>query len=139
MSITVLEARGLCSGATGRNGGHLVSPYPFEYDSLEQTLGQEEATKCARFANRTLETIYALAGSDPELTSMAEARRVRSITGFWTREGFDEAKKGVLRYEEIVPDERGDSEISKSQERIAVSSMSPLELSVGLTWQRDKT
>ena len=120
-TIAVLEARRLCSGATGRNGGHLVSPYPFEYDSLEQTLGREEATKCARFANRTLESIYALAGSDGEFAHVSEARRVRSITSFWNQDGFDTAKKGVLRYEEIVPDERGDSEVCDSQARIAVS------------------
>ena len=120
-TITVLEARTLCSGATGRNGGHLVSPYPFEYDSLEKTLGQDEATKCARFANRTLESIYQLASQDQELGSVAEARRVRGITGFWTRDGFHAAKAGIERYEEIVPDERGDAEIVDSEEKINVS------------------
>lgn len=122
-TLTVLEARSLCSGATGRNGGHLVSPYPFEYDSLEQTLGQDEATKCARFANRTLESIYSLAGSDEELAKVSEARRVRSITGFWDRDGFNAARTGVLRYEEVVPDERGDSEIYSSDEKIQVSML----------------
>jgi hypothetical protein len=121
-TVTVLEARTLCSGATGRNGGHLVSPYPFEYDSLEKTLGQDEATKCARFANRTLETMYRLASSeDEELASAAEARRVRSATGFWTQEGFNAAKAGIKRYEDIVPDERGDSEIFESEEEFQVS------------------
>ena len=121
-TVTLLEARTLCSGATGRNGGHLVSPYPFEYDFLEQTLGQDEATKCARFANRTLETMYGLARSeDKALADAAEIRRVRSITGFWTQEGFNAAKAGIQRYEEIVPDERGDSEICESEEETRVS------------------
>lgn len=120
-TVTVLEARTLCSGATGRNGGHLVSPYPFEYDSLERTLGEDEATKCARFANRTLETIYQLASQDQELCSVAEARRVRGITGYWNRDGFQAAKAGIERYEEIVPDERGDAEVVDNQEKIRVS------------------
>ena len=120
-TVTVLEARALTSGATGRNGGHLVSPYPFEYDSLEKTLGQDEATKCARFANRTLETMYSLAGTDEELASAAEVRRVRSITGFFHQDGFDAAKAGIARYEEIVPDERGDSEVCGSQQQTRVS------------------
>jgi hypothetical protein len=66
--------------------------------------------------------MYTLASSeDEELASAAEVRRVRSITGFWTQEGFNAAKAGIQRYEEIVPDERGDSEICESEEEIRVS------------------
>jgi hypothetical protein len=68
-----------------------------------------------------LETIYQLASQDQELCSVAEARRVRGITGYWNRDGFQAAKAGIERYEEIVPDERGDAEVVDNQEKIRVS------------------
>ncbi|EMF08392.1 DAO-domain-containing protein [Sphaerulina musiva SO2202] len=109
-TVTVLEARSLSSGATGRNGGHLVSPLPEEFTSFEKYLGKEETTKVARFANRTLESMYALAEEDEELSRVSEARRVKSVCAIYDQELFEETKKSVLRYEECLPEQKGDNE-----------------------------
>ena len=45
---------------------------------------------------------------------------MRPIKDFRNQDGFDAARKGVQRYEEVVPDERGDSEIAESQETFTV-------------------
>ncbi|ESK91144.1 fad dependent oxidoreductase [Moniliophthora roreri MCA 2997] len=55
--IMILEARDFCSGATGRNGGHLT-PNPFlEFHDLEKTYSASEAIKTFEFERRTVQTI----------------------------------------------------------------------------------
>lgn len=55
-SITVLEARQLCSGATGRNGGHLKLP-PFHVAKMLDEHGLKAANQLAEFF---MEQMYAL-------------------------------------------------------------------------------
>ncbi|KAK6213157.1 FAD dependent oxidoreductase [Colletotrichum tabaci] len=52
--IAIIEARQACSGATGRNGGH-IKPDPYSRpSSLVATHGIEAATECAEFEARNL-------------------------------------------------------------------------------------
>ncbi|OHW89908.1 FAD dependent oxidoreductase [Colletotrichum incanum] len=56
-NIVILEARQACSGATGRNGGHL-KPDPYNRpSSLVSTHGIEAATECAEFEARNLPAV----------------------------------------------------------------------------------
>lgn len=121
-TVTVLEARTLTSGATGRNGGHLLSPLPEEFGLMEKHYGTEETTKIARFANRTLEKMYELAEkADPEVREAAEVRKVRTVTGYWSREVFEEAKASQRRYEECLPEWKGDCNVVEGEEAVEVS------------------
>ncbi|KAH7464004.1 hypothetical protein FOMA001_g17910 [Fusarium oxysporum f. sp. matthiolae] len=55
--IVILEARQACSGATGRNGGHL-KPDPYNRpSSLVATHGIEAATECAEFEAKNLPAV----------------------------------------------------------------------------------
>lgn len=119
-TVTVFEARTLTSGATGRNGGHLLSPVPEEFGLMEKGFGVADATKIGRFANRTLESMYALAASEG-LTDAGEVRHVRTITGFRNEESLQEAKKSFLRYEECVPEAKGDGKVLSSEQAANVS------------------
>ncbi|GIZ44335.1 hypothetical protein CKM354_000753600 [Cercospora kikuchii] len=115
--ITILEARTLCSGATGRNGGHLVSPFPEEFSIFEKYAGKEATMKMARFANRTLESMHRLAeDGDEELKRVAEVRRVRSVCAYYDAGVFEETKKSMRRYEECLPEEKGDGEFYGAEE-----------------------
>ena len=88
-TVTVVEARGLCSGATGRNGGSLVKPYPSRFVQLSQDFGVDLAIKVARLANHTLEEVHKLADSyDEELRVEAAARRLTKITAFMDQESW---------------------------------------------------
>jgi glycine/D-amino acid oxidase-like deaminating enzyme len=114
--ITVLEARSLTSGATGRNGGHLVSPLPGHFNHFEDTFGREQAVKIARFANRTLESMHRLGQQDEELVKAAEVRRVRSATGYRDADTLHAVALAVKRYEDTLPECRGDIEIVDAAE-----------------------
>lgn len=123
-TVTVLEARSLTSGATGRNGGHLLSPMPEEFTRLEEFFGRDEAIKIAAFANRTLDSVHTLANeSAPELAKAAEARRVRSVVGYRSREMFEMAKKSHKRYEECFPQFKGDHEVFSGEDGLKVMSI----------------
>ncbi|KAH6886961.1 FAD dependent oxidoreductase [Thelonectria olida] len=55
--ILILEARQACSGATGRNGGHL-KPDPYNRPSgLAVTHGADIAAECAAFESRNLSAV----------------------------------------------------------------------------------
>ncbi|KAL2670017.1 hypothetical protein Neosp_014896 [[Neocosmospora] mangrovei] len=107
-SITVLEARGLCSGATGRNGGQLVKPYPSRFVQLTQDFGIDVAVKVFRLANYTLEEMHKLANSyDDQLREDAAARRVTKMVAFMDQESWIQGQKDAKFYEEHIPEERG--------------------------------
>lgn len=49
LSITILEARGVCSGATGRNGGHLRPDMYTPMTRLIDRAGVERALEVTEF------------------------------------------------------------------------------------------
>lgn len=56
-SITILEARGVCSGATGRNGGHLRPDLYGHIPTYAQRAGPEAAAEIAEFEISNLRAI----------------------------------------------------------------------------------
>ena len=78
---------------------------------MEKHYGTEETVKMAKFANRTLDKMHGLAeNADPELAKAAEVRKVRTVTGYRTKELFEEAKASQRRYEECLSESKGDHE-----------------------------
>ncbi|KAF2106384.1 FAD dependent oxidoreductase [Lophiotrema nucula] len=114
--VTVFEARLLCSGATGRNGGLLTSFVPSDFTTLSEHLGVEQAVKIARFANRTLDKMHELGNASKEFKSASEVRRVRDVVCFGDAESFQAGKKSMALYEEHVPEDRGTFEVLSAKE-----------------------
>ncbi|KAJ4328772.1 hypothetical protein N0V84_000777 [Fusarium piperis] len=81
LRVTILEARNACSGATGRNGGHLVSDTCDHFEHLVTTFGVEEATKMLKFSEANIEELKALIGqlNEPEKEAV-EFRQVISTS-----------------------------------------------------------
>lgn len=57
MSIVILEAREACSGATGRNGGHLKPDPYYRAATALKTHGKEAAEEVASFESRQVKEI----------------------------------------------------------------------------------
>ncbi|KIW46518.1 uncharacterized protein PV06_02186 [Exophiala oligosperma] len=107
-TVTVLDARGLCSGATGRNGGQLVKPYALRFAQLADDFGLETATKIARLALYTLEEMHRLADSyDDNLRREAVARRVTKRIVYMDKASWGRVQAAVDLYETHLPEEKG--------------------------------
>jgi glycine/D-amino acid oxidase-like deaminating enzyme len=122
-SVTVFEARTLTSGATGRNGGLLTSFVPGDYKLLSDHFGHEQATKIARYANRTLEKMHQLANSSPELKEASDVRRLQDVICCQDEATWHEAKESWALYEEHVPEDKGKAQFLTSEEAAAVRAL----------------
>lgn len=102
MRVIVFEARELCSGATGRNGGHL-SPNAFsEYKNLVCHLGLEQANKIDAYQKRNCDHVRSIATEFcPE---ESEARNVQSFNVICDQETLDYQTDAVEIYEKNNPE-----------------------------------
>ncbi|CAL3969324.1 unnamed protein product [Diplocarpon coronariae] len=101
--VTVLEARSLCSGATGRNGGHLTSAAPFEYLDLVAAFGNSMAMKVAKFTLLNVEKMYEIAKEIEE----SEVRLVDGVTGYFDAEALRHSRRSLAAFETDAPEFKG--------------------------------
>ncbi|KAH7125801.1 FAD dependent oxidoreductase [Dactylonectria macrodidyma] len=52
LRVTLIEARGICTGATGRNGGHLCRPEAYDIRRLAEVHGLDEAVRLRQLPPR---------------------------------------------------------------------------------------
>ncbi|RKL46338.1 hypothetical protein BFJ70_g2833 [Fusarium oxysporum] len=91
--ITMLEARTACSGATGRNGGHLVSDICDRFQDLADSLGAEEAIKILRFSEANIAELKAVVAQLDEFEQDAvELREVNATATIGDRETLEHLK-----------------------------------------------
>jgi glycine/D-amino acid oxidase-like deaminating enzyme len=96
--VTVLEARTLCSGATGRNGGQLAANVGEEYSHLAAMLGSEMAGWIAQFTFenlRKMQQVIEVYG----LADEVELQMLRKLRVFLTEETFEAFKESIAQLE----------------------------------------
>ncbi|KAJ5552468.1 hypothetical protein N7494_001846 [Penicillium frequentans] len=99
--ITVLEARTLCSGATGRNGGNLLTYGGIIYGKLKSIYGKDLALKIVEF---TIDTIEETRKEVEEYAAEeSELRSVTRVHSFRDSELFEAAKQSVSQYQSDLP------------------------------------
>ena len=126
--VTVLEARTVCSSATGRNGGHLVSDTPDSFGRLASNLGVEQAKEIARFSFASMDRVKeVVAGLSDELKEKTQLREVVSVSGFGDMETFEHFKASLAMFEEALPELRGRNEVVDKEEAQKVSGSCVLE------------
>lgn len=91
-SVLVLDARDICSGATGRSGGHIkASPYHSFIELCKSLSSDEEARDVVRFLMRHLPLLKEFVAKYPA----AQIRDVETIDLFLSEKDFEAAKKAV--------------------------------------------
>ncbi|KAJ5835355.1 FAD dependent oxidoreductase [Penicillium robsamsonii] len=105
-TVTVLEARTLCSGATGRNGGQMAANAGEQYMHLAETHGVEMAGKIVDFTFRNLERMQELV-EEYDAVELTEMQRLQKLRVFLTQGKFDDFKKSIARLETDHPSRKG--------------------------------
>lgn len=105
LRIAMLEARQACSGATGRNGGHIRPSSYSEYAGAKEAVSQEEAAKITRMRSAHVQALISAANSLPEEGRLAaEARVVDSIDAFFDDAQWKTAVQQMQALKKEVPD-----------------------------------
>ena len=100
--VVVLEARQLCSGATGRNGGHIkVAPYE-AFARYSSVYGKERAAVLVRFQLRHVQALLAVC--QHEGIDSAEAREVETADLFLDSATLDKAIDDVKDMKRWLPE-----------------------------------
>jgi len=99
----MLEARDICSGATGRNGGHILETAD-EYAEIADVFGEESARKLLRFRLAHLREMLGVA-EELGLTEVAQARNVQFLSAYFGDEPWKAALERLRRFKEGMPEE----------------------------------
>ena len=105
-TVVVLEARTLCSGATGRNGGQMAANVGEEYMHLAEVHGPEMAGKIVSFTFQNLEKMQDLI-KEYDAVETSEMQRVKKLRAFLTDDAFQDFKKSIARLESDHPSWKG--------------------------------
>ena len=96
LCITILEARSLTSGATGRNGGHCKEDPYDDYDDLKELYGKEGAKKVVRFRLAQLDALVEVTQRLGESAEKASClRRVDGLDAFYDLDAWERVKEKV--------------------------------------------
>ena len=90
--IIMLEAREICSGATGRNGGHTKAASYRSYSQYVQELGKQEALKIARLEYANIIETHQLAS---ELGLDCEGKLCNTVDLIYDKPTFELGKLAI--------------------------------------------
>jgi glycine/D-amino acid oxidase-like deaminating enzyme len=126
-NIVVLDARSVCSGATGRNGGHIkCTPYEL-FSHLKRRLGAERARAVVAFQMSHLRLLVDM-GAARGWAAAAETRDVETVDLFLDGAGWRRAKAMVDELRAGMPDVARDVHVWEAQEAREVSGLLALAL-----------
>lgn len=97
-AVVILEARDICSGATGRNGGHILDTGD-DFADILQSVGVDAARKIMK---RHLDTILRVADQFG-LTDASQARKVRFLSVYFDENTWSKALQRLRVFRENMP------------------------------------
>ncbi|EPQ55850.1 FAD dependent oxidoreductase [Gloeophyllum trabeum ATCC 11539] len=105
LCVTVVDAREICSGATGRNGGHIKeSPY-IDFEKLKRRYGEPAARKITDFQMSHLQRLLDVA-EDIAATEASEIRRVDTVDAYFGRNCWEDAVRRLHDFLDAYPTEK---------------------------------
>ncbi|KAM4060998.1 putative fad dependent oxidoreductase protein [Hirsutella rhossiliensis] len=133
LSVVVIEARQLCGGATGRNGGHVkVTPH-HEFARLRKRLGPERARVLVRFQLMHLPVLLGLGDAHP----LGEVREVQTSDLYTDSSDFEGAARDVEAMREWMPEVEVEVlEGDEAREKIGVNGqvVGAISYKAGVLW-----
>lgn len=100
-TVVMLEARDICSGATGRNGGHIIETADI-YADLADGFGEETARKILRFRLAHLSEMLGVA-DELGLTAETQARKVKFLSVYFGDGPWKAALERLRLFKEGMP------------------------------------
>ncbi len=100
--VLMLEAREICSGATGRNGGHTKAASYRTYMQHVEELGKEEALRIARLEYANVIATHELA---KELDIDCENKLCDTLDLIYDQQTFDKGKEAIQRLRDGATEE----------------------------------
>lgn len=108
LHVVMLDARNICSGATGRNGGHVKAVPEISYSALVPVIGKERAQEVVRFTLANVEALLKVGQSlSLELQEYSELRQVNSLTVCTDDTDYERVMAMVKQFDQDNPDLAG--------------------------------
>ncbi|KAI0641091.1 FAD dependent oxidoreductase [Trametes meyenii] len=102
VKIVVLEAREVCSGATGRNGGHINPPLYHDYGVLRDEYGEHVAKVMIAFRRAHLTEIQRIA-IEEGILEQSQCRETEHLDVFTCPKAFAESKANLENWRAAMP------------------------------------
>ncbi|KAH9891207.1 FAD dependent oxidoreductase [Cubamyces lactineus] len=102
LSVVMLEARQVCSGATGRNGGHVNPPLYHDYAELKEKYGAEVAKTMVAFRRAHLAEVRRIAIEEGILQE-SQVRETEHLDVFTCPKAFAESKAKLAEWRAAMP------------------------------------
>lgn len=105
--ITLLKAQTLVSGATGRNGGHLVTATGHTYAYLASIYGEENTKEIARFSIININYILKMVREiDPELQDYSQIRDLIKVIVAQDAAVWESSIKSIRDFQKAVKEHK---------------------------------
>lgn len=113
----MLDAREACSGATGRNGGHIKESAYLEYGALKKKYGREVAEEVVRFRLAHLEMLVGVAEAEGEaVVEGCGIRRCGTADVCFEERVWEDSKRRLEVFLEDFEDQRGLWDVHEAEE-----------------------
>ncbi|KAF9466884.1 FAD dependent oxidoreductase-domain-containing protein [Collybia nuda] len=124
LQVVMLEAREACSGATGRNGGHITPVLYAEYSDLKEQYGIDAAKKIIRFRLSHYSELHSIAVKE-DLLEVSQCRQVEAFDVFYDSGRFKASKEKLAAYQEDLPCESADYKVYEGPDDMEKLQLSP--------------
>ncbi|KAF3765012.1 FAD dependent oxidoreductase [Cryphonectria parasitica EP155] len=115
--VTVLEARTLTSGATGRNGGHLVSAAGHKFSDWVEHHGVEAARDMARFSLMNVDRVQEiLSKMDADIQEKSEIRTVQKLCAVTDDKLWEHHVNSIKMMAKEVPEHKNHNRLAGAKE-----------------------
>ncbi|KAI9065775.1 FAD dependent oxidoreductase [Trametes sanguinea] len=104
LKIVMLEAREVCSGATGRNGGHINPPLYHDYAELKDDYGEHIAKVMVAFRRAHLFEMQRIAEQEG-IVKESQVRETEHLDVFQCAQTFAESKAKLEEWRAAMPAE----------------------------------